>query len=200
MPFWPNKPRSCTTAARPKPFTASWVWPLIDSPHQGRVPRTARQLPRLEHRQRRTALQPAQRRPRLRPRGQPDLGDRPGAARQRDDHADAVPGRDSVICSHNRLHPADKNASQVAIQPDHRHAGQQVFVTPYADVDLAGLAQFGNNTTWANPSPMGKSWLAGSCIAIRRPRRSRPGPSSCRRSSGRPTGAPTSRSWRIWAR
>ncbi len=38
MPFWPNKAHSCPGSTRPDPFAISWVWPLIDSPHQGPCP------------------------------------------------------------------------------------------------------------------------------------------------------------------
>ena len=34
LPYWPPKATSCTGQRRPQPFPVSWVWPLIDTPHQ----------------------------------------------------------------------------------------------------------------------------------------------------------------------
>ncbi|HKR69754.1 MAG TPA: DUF6049 family protein, partial [Streptosporangiaceae bacterium] len=38
LPYWPPKATSCPGLRRPQPFPISWVWPIIDSPHQGICP------------------------------------------------------------------------------------------------------------------------------------------------------------------
>src|SRR5262249_36180470 len=68
----------------------------------------------------------------------------------------------SVTCSRNALHPADRDAGKWLTSLTADTAGQQVFATPYADVDLAGLAQLGNNTD------LGKSFSNGETLASRR--------------------------------
>jgi Family of unknown function (DUF6049) len=160
LTFWPNKASGCSTAARPKPFVASWVWPIIDSPHQGACPgllnnflassiagngrlsnlvNVGRSFPSAHLT---WAIDPA-------------VLDNVTTMR--------TPYRvgDSVNCSANRVHPADKQAGRWLSSLTTATAGQQVFVTPYADVDLAGLAQFGNNTD------LGKSFSSGEELASR---------------------------------
>ena len=34
LPYWPQKATSCTGQRRPQAYPISWVWPLIDTPHQ----------------------------------------------------------------------------------------------------------------------------------------------------------------------
>src|SRR5215469_821800 len=34
LPYWPAKPASCPGLRRPSPFPISWIWPLVDTPHQ----------------------------------------------------------------------------------------------------------------------------------------------------------------------
>ena len=144
LPFWPNKSSGCN-AARPKPFTASWVWPLIDSPHQGPCPGLLNNFLA-------TSIASGGRLSNLVNVGHthasanltwaidPALLDNVSTMQK--------PYRvgNSVECSKNRVHPADKQAGKWLSSLTTATAGQQVFVTPYADVDLAGLAQFGNNT------------------------------------------------------
>jgi hypothetical protein len=38
LPFWPAKPHSCRTQARPRPALINWIWPLIDVPRLGPCP------------------------------------------------------------------------------------------------------------------------------------------------------------------
>ena len=161
LPFWPNNARSCSGAVRPKPFTASWVWPLIDSPHQGPCPGLlnnylsssiatggrlsdlldiGRTFARTAHLT--WAIDPA-------------LLDNVTTMRQ------SYRVGDSVSCSHNRVHRTDRDAARWLSSLTAATAGQQVFATPYADVDLAGLAQFGNNTD------LGKSFSNGQELASR---------------------------------
>ncbi len=161
MPFWPARARSCSTAARPKPFTASWVWPLIDSPHQGPCPGLLDNFlaPSIAAGGRLSTLL--------------DVGRNYGRAAHVTWAIDPAlldnvttmrsPYRvgDSVNCSHNRFRSADKNASSWLSSLMSATAGQQVFATPYADVDLAGLAQFGNN------GDLGKSFSQGQELASR---------------------------------
>ena len=111
---------------------------------------------------------------------QPDVGDRPGPARQRDDDAQPYRVGNSVKCSHNRVHPADKQAGKLAVQPDQRHGRPAGLRHP-----VRGCGSGRPRSVWQQHrpgqllSPMAMSWPAGCCIALRRPRRSRPGPSSC---------------------
>jgi hypothetical protein len=144
LPFWPNKSSGCS-AARPKPFTASWVWPLIDSPHQGPCPGLLNNFLA-------TSIANGGRLSNL-----VNVGNTYAAANLTWaidpallDNVSTMekPYRvgSSVTCSKNGVHPADKQAGKWLSSLTTATAGQQVFVTPYADVDLAGLAQFGNNT------------------------------------------------------
>src|SRR5262245_41599909 len=34
LPYWPVNSSRCAGHARPQPFPISWVWPMIDTPHQ----------------------------------------------------------------------------------------------------------------------------------------------------------------------
>ena len=34
LPYWPTKPASCQGQRRPSPSPISWIWPLMDLPHQ----------------------------------------------------------------------------------------------------------------------------------------------------------------------
>jgi hypothetical protein len=161
LPFWPSKARSCQNAVRPRPFTTSWVWPLIDSPHEGPCPGLLNNFlaPSIATGGRLYNLAAVGRNyasvAHLTWAIDPALLDNVTTMRQ--------PYRvgSSVTCSRNRLHPADRDAAKWLSGLTSATSGRQVFVTPYADVDLAGLAQFGNNTD------LGKSFSDGEELASR---------------------------------
>ncbi|HET7016286.1 MAG TPA: DUF6049 family protein [Streptosporangiaceae bacterium] len=161
LPFWPSKARSCADQIRPKPFTASWIWPLIDSPHQGPCPgllnnflsssiATGGRLSNLLS-VGRTYASSAH----LTWAIDPALLDNVTTMRR------SYRVGDSANCSRNRVHPANRDATSWLSSLTSATAGQQVFATPYADVDLAGLAQFGNN------ADLGKSFSDGQEVASR---------------------------------
>jgi len=145
MPFWPGNSSSCLTATRPVPTPVSWIWPLIDSPHQGPCPglldnslaasltRGGRLASLLAVGARYTS------KARLTWAVDPALLDnartmsRPYSVGQ------------SSACADPTAYPRDRNASKWLAKLVKATASQPVFVTPYADVDVAGLAQYGDN-------------------------------------------------------
>jgi uncharacterized protein DUF6049 len=145
LAFWPNKASGCSTAARPKPFTASWVWPLIDSPHQGPCPGLLNNFLA-------TSIAKGGRLSNLVNLGYTFAGAHltwaidPALLDNVTTMQNPYRVGNSVSCVANRMHPADKQAGKWLSSLATATAGQQVFVTPYADVDLDALAQFGNNT------------------------------------------------------
>ncbi len=145
LPFWPNKADSCQDLRRPAPFPIAWVWPLIDSPHQGACPG-------LLDNSLAASLAPGGRLERLVSVGgtyaetarltwviDPALLDNANTMTAPYD----VGG--SAKCAGATPHTADPQAKTWLKEVVHATAGHPVFVTPYADVDLAGLAQYGNN-------------------------------------------------------
>jgi len=148
MPFWPGRSSSCSTPTAP--FPVSWIWPLIDSPHQG-------PCPGLLDNSLATALAPNGRLSTLLTAGaryaskarltwaiDPALLDnaqtmsRPYSVGQ------------SSACDHTTGHAPSKDASKWLTTVVKATAGQPVFVTPYGDVDVAGLAQYGRNADLKN--------------------------------------------------
>jgi hypothetical protein len=150
LPFWPRKASSCPGSARPQPFPISWVWPLIDSPHQG-------PCPGLLDNWLAASLAPGGRLANLVSVG----GAHSRKARLTWAIDPALLGSastmtaryqvgDSARCSQAKSYPADPHAKTWLADVARATAGQPVFVTPYADVDLAGLAQYGNSTDLRN--------------------------------------------------
>jgi hypothetical protein len=147
MPFWPDR-SSCAT--RPARFPVSWIWPLIDSPHQG-------PCPGLLDNSLAAALAPSGRLGTLLTVGSKYarqarltwaidpalLGNAQTMSRG------YVVGQASA-CDHTTGHPANKNASNWLANVVKATAGQPVFVTPYGEVDVAGLAQYGRNADLKN--------------------------------------------------
>jgi hypothetical protein len=145
MPFWPQRPTSCPSATRPAPFPVSWIWPLIDSPHQG-------PCPGLLDNSLVASLAPGGRLDSLLSVGaeftskarltwaiDPALLD--NAQTMSQPYSVGL----SAACAGESKHPADENARKWLTNVVKATAGQPVFVTPYADVDVAGLAQYGDN-------------------------------------------------------
>jgi hypothetical protein len=160
MPFWPAKPSTCQAASRPAPFPVSWIWPLIDSPHQG-------PCPGLLDNSLAASLAPGGRldslltegasytsRARLTWAVDPALLDNARTMTQ--------PYRVGLSsgCAGTSKHAQDKNAQKWIAAVVKATAGQPVFVTPYADVDVAGLAQYGDNGDLKNAFVDGQQ-LAG---------------------------------------
>ncbi len=150
LPFWPNKPNSCSTATRPTPFAISWIWPLIDSPHQGACPG-------LRDNSLAASLAPGGRLYDLLSVGtsyaatarltwaiDPALLDDAATMTQ----SYQVAG--SASCANPTVHAFDRNARAWLSKVGSATTGQPVFVTPYADVDVAGLAQYGDNADLKN--------------------------------------------------
>jgi hypothetical protein len=160
LPFWPNKSTSCQRQARPNPFLISWIWPLIDVPHQG-------PCPGLLDNSLAASLAPGGRLWNLRSIGatfaasahltwaiDPALVDNV----QTMTRPYRVGG--SASCTRGRLHGADPNAKKWLADLKANTSGHPVFVTPYADVDVAGLAEYGDNTDLRNAFAIGQQ-LAG---------------------------------------
>jgi hypothetical protein len=146
LPFWPSKADICPSALRPSPFPIAWVWPLIDSPHAGPCPglldntlaasiATGGRLANLLHVGRTYAASA-----RLTWAIDPALLDNLLTMTK----PYQVGG--SANCLGATSHPADAAAKSWLSDVVGATTGQTIFVTPYADVDVAGLAQFGNNT------------------------------------------------------
>jgi hypothetical protein len=145
MPFWPNKSTSCPNATRPDPFPVSWIWPLIDSPHLGPCP----------------GLLDNSLAASLAPGGRLDsllkVGERytskarltwaidPALLDNVQTMTKPYPVGLSSGCSGTSSHAYSKNARQWLTTVAKATTGQPLFVTPYADVDVAGLAQNGDN-------------------------------------------------------
>ncbi|HUC56691.1 MAG TPA: DUF6049 family protein [Streptosporangiaceae bacterium] len=144
LPFWPGKADSCPDLERPAPFRISWVWPLIDTPAQG-------PCPGLLSNSLAASVAPGGR-----------LADLLAIGSQYSAQAHLTWAIDPALldnvktmttpydvgtsagCQGSSSHAADPDARTWLSGVAHATAGQPVFVTPYADVDLAGLAQYSN--------------------------------------------------------
>lgn len=141
MPFWPAKADGCA-AVRPARFPISWIWPLIDSPHQGPCPGlldnslAASLAPggRLAHLLAVGASYAAS--ARLTWAIDPALLDNARTMTQ------SYSVGDSANCAGSTTHEPDQNARTWLRDVAKKTANEPVFVTPYADVDVAGLAQY----------------------------------------------------------
>ncbi|HUD37843.1 MAG TPA: DUF6049 family protein [Streptosporangiaceae bacterium] len=145
LPFWPGKAAICPGALRPSPFPITWVWPLIDSPHAGPCPGlldntlaasigTGGRLANLLDVGRNYAASA-----KLTWAIDPALLDNVRTMTK------PYQVGSSASCLGATSHPADGGAKSWLSDVVSATTGQTVFVTPYADVDVAGLAQFGNN-------------------------------------------------------
>jgi uncharacterized protein DUF6049 len=145
LPYWPSKPASCPGQLRPRPFPISWIWPLIDTPHQDVCPGLTD-----------NALAAS-----IGPRGRlgyllavgaryaaqaaltwaidPALLDSVHAMKQRY-RAGAAPH-----CGDRSWQPASPDAARWLDGVRRATSGHPVFVTPYADVDVAALVRHGND-------------------------------------------------------
>jgi hypothetical protein len=144
LPYWPAKPASCPGLRRPRPFPISWIWPLVDTPHQdvcagltgnalaasiapqGRLGFLLAVGARYATKAALTwAIDPA-------------LLDSVRTMKQRY-RAGVAPA-----CHRRSVHQASPYAARWLSGLKRATAGQPVFVTPYADVDVAALVRHGN--------------------------------------------------------
>jgi Family of unknown function (DUF6049) len=144
LPYWPPKATTCTGQRRPQPFPVSWVWPLIDRPHQNAC----------------AGLTDTKLAARIAPNGRLNkllavgarYGARAGLTWAIDPSLlDAVRAMSkpyqvgaSARCRPGAIQPADPNASRWLASVRKATAGQPLFLTPYDDVDAAALVRQGN--------------------------------------------------------
>jgi hypothetical protein len=144
LPYWPPKATSCTGQRRPQPFPISWVWPLIDKPHQNAC----------------SGLTDNELAKRIAPRGRLSyllsVGARYSAqagltwaidpSLLEGVRAMSQPYQvgASARCRAGASKPADPDASRWLASLRMATTGQPVFLTPYADVDLAALNRQGD--------------------------------------------------------
>ncbi len=146
LPYWPPKATSCTGQRRPQPFPISWVWPLIDTPHQNAC----------------SGLTDNSLAQRIAPKGR--LGYLLAVGARYSARAGLTWAVDpsllegvramtqpyqvgaSARCRQGGSQPADPDASRWLTGLRKATAGQSLFLTPYADVDVAALIRRGNNS------------------------------------------------------
>jgi hypothetical protein len=139
LPFWPAKPHSCRSVARPRPALINWIWPLIDVPRQGPCPGVlhdnglAASLAGGGRLGRLLAVGARYGRTHLTWAVDPALLDNVTAMTR----PYLVGGR--ANCSGGQHHLASSVATAWLAQLRHAIIGQTVFATPYADVDQAAL-------------------------------------------------------------
>lgn len=137
LPYWPGH-----SAA--EPVRASWVWPLVDQPRQGPCPQT------LTTDTLATSLRPSGRlggllSTGLRWAGQADLTWAVDPALLSDAQRMTSPYKvgGNAGCTGTTGKPASAAASAWLSTLKTEAAGQPMFVTPYADADVSGLAHSG---------------------------------------------------------
>jgi Family of unknown function (DUF6049) len=144
LPYWPAKANSCAVQRRPQPYAISWIWPLIDTPHQGTCAG-------LINNSLAASIAPDGRLGSLLAAGSrytaqakltwaidPALLDSVRAMRK------PYPIDDSANCRPDSEHPGSRTARRWLTEVLKATAGQPVFLTPFADVDVAALTRNGN--------------------------------------------------------
>ena len=146
LPYWPAKARGCSGQPRPRPAAISWIWPLIDTPHQdacrgltdNRLAASVAPAGRLG------SLLAVGRRysasARLTWAIDPALLDSVRVMRQ------PYPVGLSAACGAEPEHPASRGAAEWLAGVVKGTSGQPVFLTPYSDADIAALTRAGNNS------------------------------------------------------
>jgi len=144
LPYWPAKASGCAGQRRPQPSAVSWIWPLIDTPHQGTcaglinnslaasIASSGRLGSLLAAGSRYAA------RAKLTWAIDPALLDSVRAMRN------SYEVGASASCRAARDHPGSRTASRWLAGLVKATTGQPVFLTPYADVDVAALTRNGN--------------------------------------------------------
>jgi hypothetical protein len=145
LPFWPTKAKQCVSGSRPRPFPISWVWPLIDTPYQG-------PCPGLLSDGLQTSIAPGARLANLLAIGSKYASkaaltwavDPALLGNVKTMTSPYVVG-DSPSCTQARPEPASSAARSWLAALSKATTGQAMFVTPYADVDIAALVDAGNS-------------------------------------------------------
>src|SRR5258708_6704747 len=145
MPYWPAKANSCAVQRRPRPYAISWIWPLIATPHQGTCAG-------LINNNLAASIAPNGRLGSLLAAGSsytarakltwaidPALLDSVRTMRN------PYPVDASASCRTDSEHPGSRTARRWLAEVLKATAGQPVFLTPYADVDVAALTRDGKN-------------------------------------------------------
>jgi hypothetical protein len=158
LPFWPGGPRSL----HPQPLKIAWLWPLIDQPYQAACPAllTNDLAKSLAARGRlggllaaggayssaaklTWAIDPALLQNVQTMTGRYGVGGRPGCG-----GADRLPASRSARAWLSGLLGAISGGEA---------SGQQVFLTPYADVDVAALSHYGLDADLSNAYAEGRA-------------------------------------------
>lgn len=166
LPFWPGGPRS----QRPQPLKVAWIWPLIDQPYQAACPallsnglvKSLASGGRLNGllavggaysstAKLTWAIDPALVRNVQTMTGGYGVGGKPGCG-----GATRLPASRPARAWLSQLRGVVSNgvAGAAGASPG---AGQQVFLTPYADVDVAALSHEGLDTDLSNAYAEGRA-------------------------------------------
>ena len=141
LPYWPAQPTSCAGQTRPRPFPISWIWPLIDTPHQDACAG-------LTDNRLAASIAPKGRLGYLLAIGgryaasagltwaiDPALLDSVRVMKQ------PYPVGAPATCRPGTQHAASPYAARWLSGLQNETAGHPVFATPYADVDVAALVE-----------------------------------------------------------
>ena len=173
LPYWPAKAGSCSGEPRPRPSAISWIWPLIDTPHQD----ACRGL--IDNRLA-ASIAPAGRLGGLLAVGSrysasagltwaidPALLDSVRVMRQ------PYQVGLSDTCGAEPEHPASRAAARWLAGLVKGTSGQPVFLTPYADADIAALTRAGNSedlrSAFAIGNEVGQDVLGRGAVPARLP-------------------------------
>lgn len=161
LPYWPAKPVGCPGQARPRPFAISWVWPLIDTPHQD-------VCAGLVDNRLASSLAPGGRLGYLLAVGGQYAGRAaltwavdPALLDSVQTMTRPYPTGEPASCRSGDRRPASPFAARWLAALSKATAGRSVFAPPYADVDMAALVHHGNN------GDLGRSLTAGSQVVQR---------------------------------
>ncbi len=158
LPYWPARHSGYL---RPQPMTVSWIWPLIDTPQQGACPGLLSNYLA-------TSLRSGGRLSTLLAAGQAYsaadhltwaidpalLGDVQTMTRR------YVVGS-GATCAGGKTLPADADAAAWLNRLRQATASQAMFLTPYADVDVAALVRQNMSRDLARALQLGRSVAAG---------------------------------------
>jgi Family of unknown function (DUF6049) len=174
LPYWPTKANGCPGERRPEPFAISWIWPLIDVPHQA-------MCAGLTDNKLAARIAPGGRLGNLLAVGSrysapagltwaidPSLLDSVAAMRY------SYPVGASATCPLGGKLPASPAASRWLAGLVKATAGRPVFVTPYADVDVAALTN--HPAGYDNQSDLDRAFAAAVQVGHRILQRSAPAP------------------------
>jgi len=149
LPYWPPKATSCPGLRRPQPFPISWVWPIIDTPHQSICPGLTDNAlaARIVPNSRLSNLIAVG--TRYSPSAGLTWAVDPALLQSvqtmtRPYQVGATVG--PTGCKPGASLPVDRNASRWLANLRKATSGQPLFVTPYANVDVAALSRARNNT------------------------------------------------------